>query len=294
VTRVLSRQRALFDLRRLIALPASASLLTLAGCASLLEWVDPPKSPTPTLPASSEILLERSPIEGLGLGSLEPLDAIVRVVAGDIACTGTLIAADRVLTAHHCVAMRSDLGEIEPRDLPPGRIRVEVGSDYLPWAEVGVRAVVAPECGYATGVGDISILILEQPLEGVPTLPLRFDAVPAPSEAAQPIGFGHCALSPEGIRRRVRLGGTITKVGEQSFEIEASICPGDSGGPVLDAGGEVLGVISASAMDASETTRERTELTRVDAWRELFAIAREVARGVSVSELPPAAGCPDG
>ena len=38
-----------------------------------------------------------------------PEDAIVRII-GDVSCTGTLIADDRVLTAHHCVVARDEAG----------------------------------------------------------------------------------------------------------------------------------------------------------------------------------------
>ncbi|HWZ93263.1 MAG TPA: serine protease, partial [Polyangiaceae bacterium] len=63
---------------------------------------------------------------------------------------------------------------------------------------------------------------------------------------------------------------------------------GDSGGPAVSSkGGEILGVISASAMDGDELTRDRSEFVRVDRWRGLFANADMVSNGTSPSELPP-------
>jgi hypothetical protein len=56
---------------------------------------------------------------------------------------------------------------------------------------------------------------------------------------------------------------------------------------VSSEGGEILGVISASAMDGDERTRDRSEFVRVDRWRSLFAYAALVASGTSPAELPP-------
>jgi hypothetical protein len=231
-------------------------------------------------------------MESLGLTALQPDDAIVRVVSAGVACSGTLIAEDQVLTAHHCVAERTDDGAIAGRDVVPKEIRVEVGGDYLPWDEVRVRELITPSCGHAAGVGDIAILVLARRLEGAPVIGVRLDAGPAARESVRPVGFGRCALSEAGVRRHERLGGRVQSIRPTRFQLEASICPGDSGGPALDADGRVLGVISASAMDGSEETRDRTEFTRLDAWRGVFATARAVAEGAALAEVPPIDGCP--
>jgi hypothetical protein len=78
---------------------------------------------------------------------------------------------------------------------------------------------------------------------------------------------------------------------DSRFRTNASICPGDSGGPALSERGDVVGVISASAMDGDERTRGRTEFTRLDAWRAVFATAKLIAEGASLVELPPVDGC---
>jgi secreted trypsin-like serine protease len=75
--------------------------------------------------------------------------------------------------------------------------------------------------------------------------------------------------------------------------LQASICPGDSGGPVVARGTrEVVGVVSQSAMDGDETTRNATILARIDVYRSLFATARLVADGADPSELPPLSCAP--
>lgn len=218
-------------------------------------------------------------------------DAVVRIVADGFSCTGTLISDSLVLTAHHCVVKRDAFGDPLAEEVAPEAVRVELGGDHLPWGEVGVRAVVAPPCGHRAGHGDIAVLVLEQSLVGAPTLEPRLDSAPREGESVVPVGFGRCALSSEGIRRRIREGGRIDVLAESRYRLNASICPGDSGGPAISQKGEVIGVISASAMDADEATVGRTEFTRLDAFRAVFATAQLVADGESLLELPPVGGC---
>ena len=63
------------------------------------------------------------------------------------------------------------------RDVSAQDINIELGGDYLPWGDVGVRAIVAPDCGYASGDGDIAILVLSRHLIGMPTIPAHTDAL---------------------------------------------------------------------------------------------------------------------
>jgi hypothetical protein len=166
-------------------------------------------------------------------------------------------------------------------------VRVELGGEDLPWGEAGVRAIIAPTCGHAAGDGDIAILVLDRPLIGLETRPARIDGAPAIKESIEPIGFGRCALSTDALHRRKRAIANIDTISEARFRANASICPGDSGGPVMSERGEVLGVISAAVMDADERTVGRAEFTRLDRFRALFARAAAVSKGQSLAELPP-------
>ncbi len=214
-------------------------------------------------------------------------DAIVRIV-GPVTCTGTLVDEDLVLTAHHCVVAIGSHGEFLPSALPASDIHVELGGDYLPWGTVTVKDVVAPPCGENGGRGDLAILVLSHRLIGINPYTARLDAAPRLGETLDPAGFGRCSLSPDGIHRTVRAGGEVAGLGNGIIQMTASICPGDSGGPVFARGShEIVGVVSLSAMDGDERTRNASVMARVDSFRPLFGLARQLADGVSRSELPP-------
>ena len=268
-----------------------ASVASIGACGGLKPFRVQPNEPAPTpaaLPADGR---DAPPANPFAL-SLDD-DYVVRVVAGPVTCSGTLIEEDRVLTAHHCVSERNREGGFLTRDVRPNEVRVELGGDYLPWGEVGVRAIVTPPCGHAAGEGDIAILVLERRLIGVATLKPRLDQTIEVGEAVDPVGFGRCALSADGIRRQHRKGGSVDRLLDTRFRLDAAICPGDSGGPVLSRKtGEVVGVISASVMDGSEATTGRSEFTRLDRWRPIFSTAKLIAEGASPAELPPIDGCP--
>ncbi len=219
-----------------------------------------------------------------------PEDAIVRVIAPGATCSGTLIEDDLLLTAHHCVVERGSKGEFTKKSLDAGLLRVELGGDYFAWGEVGVRAVVTPPCGEGGGAGDMAVLVLSRKLVGVATMTPRLEAPPRIGEDVAPVGFGRCALSPDGIRRKERSGGAIRALTSETMHLDAAVCPGDSGGPVLVQGSrEVVGVVSLSAMDHDEHTRGASVIARLDAYRPVFAHAKLIADGQSPSELPPLA-----
>jgi hypothetical protein len=214
-------------------------------------------------------------------------DSIVRLTTPHVACTGTLIHPRLVLTAHHCVADRDEYGEFRDQDVDASAVKVEFGGDYFAWDEVAVDFVVAPPCGYGAGPGDIALLVLARRIEQVNTKAVLLDQGPKLGEPIMPIGFGQCRDSGEGVRREARVGGDVEAVSAGGIRAQAAICPGDSGGPGVDAHGRVIGVVSASAMDGKRDTRNLTEFTRVDQFREVFANGLRLANGENPAELPP-------
>jgi V8-like Glu-specific endopeptidase len=217
-----------------------------------------------------------------------PDDAIVRVVGPSATCTGTVIQDDLILTAHHCLVERGAKGEFSKKLLAPSQVKVELGGDYFAWGEVSARAIVAPPCGEGGGAGDLAVIVLSRKLVGLSTMTPRLEAPPRMGEEVNPVGFGRCALSADGIRRKERSGGSIRALTGETMHLDASVCPGDSGGPVFAKGSrEIVGVVSLSAMDHDEKTQGPSVMARIDAYRLVFTHAQLVADGHAPNELPP-------
>lgn len=252
------------------------------GCAGLT-----PKPHVQVRPSSQEELADVRVLESR-FTLAQPEDAIVRIVGPTMTCTGTVIDDDLVLTAHHCLVERGGKGEFSKKLIDPTTLRIELGGDYFAWGEVGVRHIVAPPCGEGGGAGDIAVLVLKRKLIGLSTMAPRLDAPPRVGEPAFAVGFGRCALSSDAIKRKGRDGGSIRALTGETLHMEASICPGDSGGPVFAQGSrEIVGVVSLSAMDHDERTRGPSVMARIDAYRLVFAHARYIADGMAPNELPP-------
>ena len=266
----------------------SRGLLTLLAALALVACIRVPGRHPQAAPAAFGEASERGEPLGVPLALTTEEDYVVRVVIGSVTCSGSLIEEDRVLTAHHCIAERDKDGQMLPKDVAAEDIHVELGGDPFAWGEVGVRAVIAPTCGYAAGEGDLAILVLERKLVGVATRQARIAGPPVVGREIEPIGFGRCVFTQSTGGRAVRVGGPIEELSHRRFRLDASICPGDSGGPAVETeSGDIIGVISAAVMDASDKTLGRSEFTRLDSWAQLFTQAQLVVDGMSPAELPP-------
>ena len=117
------------------------------------------------------------------------------------------------------------------KDLPASALEVELGGDYLPWGTVKVHAVVAPPCGYRGGHGDIAVLVLARKLIGLTMMPARLGEPPTMGELIDPVGFGRCPLSTDGVHRIRRAGGAVEQSAPARCSPRRRFVRGDSGGP---------------------------------------------------------------
>lgn len=149
------------------------------------------------------------------------LAAVVYLLDGPSQCTAVGVAEGLVATAYHCVA-EGDRPRLVWRDGKEARGRV-----------------VARDPGH-----DLALIAVDY--VGMPILPLRRDD---PSVGERVYGLGH----PFGAAAEGRLAGTlrwsvsegiISAVGDWFLQTDTALNPGNSGGPVVDAEGRVVGIAS--------------------------------------------------
>jgi hypothetical protein len=206
-------------------------------------------------------------------GKADPTDlgvvGIISMTATEVGvCSGSLIAPNLVLTAHHCVATtQNDSMGVDcsatsfGAPWSPGVFFVTTKEemsqnqgDYHTVREVAVT----PGSGLC-GV-DEAVLVLSENIattEATPLVP-RVDSQLAPDEGYSAIGYGGTQDDGTGSGTRRRLDGLkVDCVGSTCSHLygnsinaahewggDHGICEGDSGGPAMDLQGRVVGVTS--------------------------------------------------
>ncbi|MCB9676800.1 MAG: trypsin-like peptidase domain-containing protein [Alphaproteobacteria bacterium] len=160
----------------------------------------------------------------IALAAPPGLDRTVLVEQGSSSCAGVLVDAHgTVATAYHCVASG-------------GKPKVSLRDGSY---SVGrVRAVDRRR----------DLALLDVPgFANAPFVPIA-DHLPEPGDDVEVFGHPFGALLPGGflagtLRWSVSAG-VVAAVGDRALQITAPVNPGNSGGPVVNEGGELVGIVS--------------------------------------------------
>lgn len=248
-----------------------------------------------------------------GTDSTDADDAVVLVmhydaikIGGDTAgCTGTLLTPRLVLTARHCVADTDEnaLCDSQGNATVGGGVRADnlasklyafVGRerpDFISGLDKARRGAEIIDDGSMTLCNhDIALILLEKPLVGGKTVPIRLDDGPRKDEAVSVVGWGVTDKAPLPQVRQRRTGvkvvevGPADRLGPAEFILGESGCSGDSGGPAFAESGAVLGVLSrggnasgAQAGTAAACIDAENVFTKAASYKDLIVSAYEKA-----------------
>jgi hypothetical protein len=241
--------------------------------------------------------------------------AVAIQTAGVVLCTGIAVTPTLVLTARHCVVDGDEVGtdfdsscRLGTNVGSPSSYKILVGNDKRsPSATIGVKRLIV-DFSKRTCADDLAAIELETPLSGITFPRLRMDDLPKPGDSALGIGWGTVdrpgGTYPDARKQQVA---KFLQIDGTSFDTTAgtrlvpdgmvvsdiSGCSGDSGGPALDANGNVVGIQSGGAnvrpIDDAMACRGSFTL--------LVALARQAAfverAHQAVGLMPRRAGHPD-
>lgn len=147
--------------------------------------------------------------------------------------TGFVVAPERVMTNAHVVAGTEEVGVETSRGLAPGRVVLyDPETDVAVLAVPGLRAPPLPFAPNDATTGE-SAIVLGYPLDG-------------PYQASE-----------ARVRERIELRGPniyeAQTVVRDVYTVRAVVRSGNSGGPMVDPAGQVLGVVFGAAVDDDDT-----------------------------------------
>jgi S1-C subfamily serine protease len=207
-----------------------SSLLDTSGLPQVLE----PFSRTPVVAvAAPDAALANSPVVAATQPSVVKIRAIAPSCQKVLEGSGFVLSPDRVMTNAHVVAGANSV-TVEASGNPYDATVV----DYDPTDDIAILAV-----------------------PNLPPGPLAFANTPA-TQGTQAIvmgypGGGGFVATPARVRELIELSGPDiyrnATVNREVYTIRASVEQGNSGGPLIDLNGQVLGVVFGAAVDDNDT-----------------------------------------
>jgi len=226
--------------RRSLLEVGAIALVTMAGCASNV-------APDEHVGSDEQPIIK-------GSTSTIDQDSVVFIAVDDKgtsipACSGSLIARNLVLTAHHCVSMLSEDEKSVTADFRPDVLQIFNGRD-------APKQIVNGDSPSATGTKtfapppsslypDIGLIVLDRSVTG-PIATLRLEGGAKKGETLTVVGFGLTESNLLPAQRMQRTGVTVIDIYPGSattteplnpfeFTFGEAACSGDSGGPAFDA-----------------------------------------------------------
>ena len=290
--------------------PLLVSQYVLGGAALLVGCADS-RASAPGADRGDAIAVgtAREAIIGGTLSTASQDATVMLTDHGDFACTGTLIAPNLVLTARHCVSQLDDgtgqCGQVK-NDEAAANFGVVLGVDAPTGEPVakGTKLYTVPGidmCGT-----DIALLQVDRDIPSAVLAKVRFAPV-TKGETMVAVGYGADSDDQQGSQppqRLQRTGVTVQELGplqshyttktgktldveldQNEFQTGESTCFGDSGGPLFDQQGQVVGVTSRGIDDAC--VDRPTVWTGVASYQKLITDAATAAgHPLSASNAP--------
>ena len=236
-------------------------------------------------------------------------------------CTGSLVAVNLVLTAHHCVADRTAApitcdvdgqatqGAQLAANVAPSAVHVYLGSQPStsgPAVATG-RTIFAPSGAPGSSLcnADVAFVVLDRSVPSITPMTMRLSGAARAGEDVFVVGYGKNDRGlAMGTRQRsdampvLAHGRGVSKagtpLGSAEMELGKSNCDGDSGGPVVArATGAILGVASRNYDCASASGHVYVEPSGYrDLVNKAFAYAGAAPMEERPGSVPTAAGDP--